>query len=161
MNKTSSGFVLVSALFLLVVIAALGLFTVTISTSQQQDSAMDAQGSRAYQAAKAGLEWGVYQFTKTNTSVVNGITTSSTTCVGLTNPTMPTGTQLSTFTVTITCTAYPITPALPYIDGGATFCVYQLKSTATTGTPGTLSYFERQVQLSLYQAPTNALVSCS
>jgi MSHA biogenesis protein MshP len=161
MNKTSSGFVLVSALFLLVVIAALGLFTVTISTSQQQDSAMDAQGSRAYQAAKAGLEWGVYQLTKNNATCDSLMTAAQ-------PLTMPTGTQLSAFKVYISCTVNAMPLTLPpttstpaYTDGDATFCVYQLISLATTGTQGSLGYFERQVQLSIYQAPTNGSGSCS
>ena len=55
------GFSLVSAIFLLVVIAALGTFAVTLSTTQHQSAAMDVMGSRAYQAARAGIEWAAYQ----------------------------------------------------------------------------------------------------
>ena len=55
------GFSLVSAIFLLVVIAALGTFAVTLSTTQQQSAALDIMGSRAYQAAHTGIEWGAYQ----------------------------------------------------------------------------------------------------
>ncbi len=89
MKNNQCGFALFSAIFLLVVIAALGIFAVTISTSQQQTSTMDFLGSRAYQAAKAGIEWGMYRITK-----------ASETCATLTQPTMPTG-QLSIFTVVI------------------------------------------------------------
>ena len=42
-------------------LAALGAFIVNISTSQQIGSALDVQGVRAYQAARAGIEWGLYQ----------------------------------------------------------------------------------------------------
>lgn len=132
MKKYHRGFVLVSAIFLLVVIAALGLFSVTISTTQQQSSAMDALGSRAYQAAKAGIEWSIYQITK------NGAA-----CATFT-PTMPAGTQLSAFAVSVTCSSIG-----PYTDGTATFSVYQLTSTATTGTAGSSSYFERQLQVAI------------
>lgn len=55
------GFSLVSAIFLLIVLAALGVAMVTISTTQHQSSSLDIEGVRAYQAAKAGIEWGVYQ----------------------------------------------------------------------------------------------------
>jgi Tfp pilus assembly protein PilX len=58
------GFSLISAIFLLVVIAALGTFAVTLSTTQQQSAAMDVLGARAYQASKAGIEWGAYQVLK-------------------------------------------------------------------------------------------------
>lgn len=126
------GFALVSAIFLLVVIAALGVFAVTISTTQQQSSAMDALGSRAYQAAKAGIEWGSYQIIK-----------NAATCATLTSPTMPAGTQLSQFTVTLSCSS------TAHTEGTNTFSVYQLISTATTGVVGTNSYFERQLQVSI------------
>ncbi|HEY6280567.1 MAG TPA: hypothetical protein VIW72_02070 [Burkholderiales bacterium] len=56
-----SGFLLVTAIFLLVILAALGAFILTISGTQQTGSALDVQGSRAYQAARAGIEWGSYQ----------------------------------------------------------------------------------------------------
>src|SRR3990167_1024656 len=61
MHKIQRGFSLVSAIFLLVVIAALGTFAVTLSTTQQQSAALDVMGARAYQAARVGIEWGAYQ----------------------------------------------------------------------------------------------------
>src|SRR5450759_682946 len=64
------GFSLVSAIFLLVVIAALGTFAVTLSTTQQQSAALDVLGSRAYQAARAGIEWGAYQVLQNNSCLV-------------------------------------------------------------------------------------------
>jgi MSHA biogenesis protein MshP len=137
------GFVLISAIFLLVVIAALGLFALTVSNTQQQNSVMDALGSRAYQAAKTGIEWGSYQITK-----------GGGTCAASSSLTMPAGTQLSAFTVTVNCTAYP-TPSTQYTDGTnldgspKNFSVYQLTSTATMGTVGSASYFERQLQVAV------------
>ena len=56
-----SGFSLVTAIFLLVILASLGAFIVTVSGLQQTSSALDVQGSRAYQAARSGIEWGTYQ----------------------------------------------------------------------------------------------------
>ena len=53
------GFSLVTAVFLLVVISALGAFAVTVSRSQQQSDVMDILGARAYQAAKTGIEWSI------------------------------------------------------------------------------------------------------
>lgn len=55
------GFALLSAIFILVVLAALGAFILSISSQQQIGSALDVQGVRAYQAARAGIEWGLYQ----------------------------------------------------------------------------------------------------
>src|SRR4030067_2020097 len=59
--RSSKGFSLVSAIFLLVVIAALGTFAMTLSTTQHQSAALDVMGARGYQAARAGVEWGAYQ----------------------------------------------------------------------------------------------------
>jgi MSHA biogenesis protein MshP len=56
-----NGFTMVTAIFILVVLAALGAFMVNVSTNQQIGSALDVQGARAYQAARSGIEWGVYQ----------------------------------------------------------------------------------------------------
>ena len=61
-NRHSSrhnGFAAIAAIFLLVALAALGAFMVTFSNTQQLTSAQDLQGSRAYWAARAGLEWGI------------------------------------------------------------------------------------------------------
>jgi MSHA biogenesis protein MshP len=57
----SRGVGLITAIFLLVVIAGLAVAMVTVYTTQQTGSALDVQGSRAYQAARAGLEWGIFR----------------------------------------------------------------------------------------------------
>lgn len=56
----SRGFLLPSAIFLLVVMAGLAAFLVNISNSQHIGSAQDVVGTRAYHAARSGLEWGFY-----------------------------------------------------------------------------------------------------
>ena len=58
--KPQTGFSLISAIFLLVVIAALGTFAVTLSTAQHQSQILDIMGARGYQAALAGIEWASY-----------------------------------------------------------------------------------------------------
>jgi len=57
--STQPGFAAVSAIFLLVALAALGGFMLTFSNAQQITSAQDIRGSRAYWAARTGLEWGI------------------------------------------------------------------------------------------------------
>lgn len=63
--KRLRGFAIVSAIFILVVLAALGAFILNISSSQQIGSALDVQGVRAYQAARAGVEWGLFRVQST------------------------------------------------------------------------------------------------
>ncbi len=56
----SRGFLIPSAIFLLVIMAGLAAVLVTVSSGQQQGAAQDVVGARAYQAARSGLEWGFY-----------------------------------------------------------------------------------------------------
>jgi len=67
-HKSENGFALVSAIFLLVVLAGLGAFMATVSTIQHAGSALDVQGAKAYQAAYAGTEWGLYHALKATPS---------------------------------------------------------------------------------------------
>jgi hypothetical protein len=55
------GFALILAVFLIVSLAAIGAYLLTVSNVQVATGVMDEQGARAYQAARAGLEWGAYQ----------------------------------------------------------------------------------------------------
>ncbi len=111
--KRLRGFAIVSAIFILVVLAALGAFIVNISTNQQIGSALDVQGVRAYQAARAGIEWGLHRQLQASS------------CVGATSFS-PTASTLSAFTVTVACTATPD----PGGFGGPV--IYSIRSTACT-----------------------------
>src|SRR5437899_3676273 len=64
-QRRSAGVGLVTAIFLLVVLAGLGGAMVALSAAQQSSSALDVEGARAYQAARAGIEWGLYQNLRT------------------------------------------------------------------------------------------------
>ena len=125
------GFSLISAIFLLVVIAVLGTFAVTLSTTQQQSAALDVLGSRAYQAARAGIEWGAYQILRNSNPCPSQVLT------GLPN-------TLSGFTVNVNCTSFP-----SYNEAGHTVNMYQLSSTAQQGTQGTPNYVERNLTVTI------------
>jgi MSHA biogenesis protein MshP len=123
------GFSLVTAIFLLVVIAALGTFAVTLSTTQQQSAALDVLGSRAYQAARAGIEWGAYQ------ALQNSACSPTQVLAALPN-------SLANFNVTVNCTSAATT------DGGTAITLYQLTSTAQ-GTSPSPNYVERQMTVTI------------
>ena len=91
--KRQAGVGLVTAIFLLVVIAGLAAAMVTIFTAQQAGSALDVQGARAYQAARAGIEWGLF---RQKNGAACGVGNSFA---------LPAASELGTFTVTVTCTA--------------------------------------------------------
>lgn len=129
------GFAIISALFILIVLALLGAFVVNMSGAQHIGSAQDLLGSRAYQAARAGIEWGAYQQQRVGS------------CVAATNLAMPaTASTLAGISVTVTCD----------INAG----VVRITSTACnqpTGLvcPNTVNptelYVERQVEVFLLQ----------
>lgn len=52
---------LMLAIFMIVTMAAIAVYLLTISTGQVQAGIQDEQGARAYQAARAGIEWGAYR----------------------------------------------------------------------------------------------------
>ncbi|MFZ5567534.1 MAG: agglutinin biogenesis protein MshP [Pseudomonadota bacterium] len=91
-RRLQGGFTAISAIVILVVLVALGAFIVSVSTSQQEGSAQDVLGVRAYEAARAGVEWGLYQQLRNNS------------CAGATSFVPPAPT-LSAYTVTVRCTA--------------------------------------------------------
>ncbi len=129
-HAAQRGFAIVAAIFLVVVLAALGAFMLTFSTVQHITSAQDIQGARAYQAARTGIEWGAYQVLR------NSSCTPSTSLT-------PGGTQAG-FSVTVQCA-----PFGPYTEGGGTVNMYQITSTASQGTLGSATYVERQLQATI------------
>jgi len=160
--KRIRGFAIVSAIFILVVLAALGAFIVNISTTQQIGSALDVQGVRAYQAARAGIEWGLYQVQSSNGfDYANPNTRACPATVTTSFSFAPAATTLSGFTVTIICTRTPVddTPANNPNNSPA---VYSITSTAcsepfagwtatTTACPNTANpgsfYVERRLEV--------------
>lgn len=121
-KQSQRGFVLVAAIFLLVVLAGLGAFMVSFSNTQHLTSAQDVQGSRAYWAARAGVEWAV--------SSIN--TTSG--CVG------PPA-SIDGFTLSISC------PSQTYVESGTpNKTIFSITSVASAGGGvGSLGYIERSL----------------
>jgi MSHA biogenesis protein MshP len=128
---------------LLVVIAALGTFAVTLSSTQQQSAALDVLGARAFQASRAGIEWGAYQVLP-NSAVPGGF--AATCRAGATSQVIsPLPNTLAGFNVNVQCSA------TAHSEAAATVTVYQLTSTATRGTVATPVYVERQMMAIIAQ----------
>jgi len=130
------GFSIITAIFLIVVLAALGAFAVSMFRVQQSSAAFDELGARGYQAAQAGIEWGAWQ-------VLRGPGT----CAAATGaPALPG--SLTLFTVSVTCAS------TAHNEAGSTVTIYQLTAIACNQpaagacpnpAPGP-DYVERQVQ---------------
>lgn len=147
--KISRGFALPSAIFLLIVLAALGAYIVNVSSNQQQGMALDVQGERAWQAANAGMEWGRYKLAVTPASPACPSGTAwggSTTSLGFSGTTTLTG-----FFATVECRLVEQTNVL-----GVSTWVFETRVTACApaaaveprcpGTPTAFGYVERQLQ---------------
>ena len=129
--RDASGFVLPAAIFLLVILASLAAYMVSLSRTSHISSALDVQGSRAYQAARTGIEWAAWQVVQNPTPLCTAVPTTLD---------FPPG-MLASFTVIVSCA-----PSGPYTDGADSVTVYQVTSTATAGSG--VDYVERQIQAS-------------
>ncbi len=136
MTAKQRGFSIITAIFLIVVLAALGAFAVSMFRVQQSSAAFDELGTRGYQAAQAGIEWGAWQ-------VLRPVVAS---CTAATNLALPG--SLVLFTVTVNCISTTHTEASNVVN------IYQLTATACNQPAGGAcpnpapgpDYVERQVQ---------------
>lgn len=144
-DKLQRGFSLITAIFLLVVLASLGAVMVTFFTAQQQSSALDVLGSRAYQAARAGMEWSVFQIAQSGVDGGAFVTA----CRGgapVPQLALPAGVQLSPFSVNVACSA------TSHVEGANTLWVYSVTSTATGvngALPGQPDYIARVISVTI------------
>jgi MSHA biogenesis protein MshP len=131
------GFAAIAAIFLVVVLAALGAFMLSLSNSQQVTSAQDTLGTRAYWAARAGMEW----------AVVAGpgvCPAANITLAALVAGVGPAG--IDGFTITIRCSRND------YTEAGVTRTLYRFESTASMGSGvGSVGYVERSVTAGVEQ----------
>lgn len=136
MKRGQRGFSIITAIFLIVVLAALGAYAVSLFRVQQTTAAYDELGARAYQAAQAGIEWGAWQ-------VLRGPGTCAAASGSLALPG-----SLSPFTVTVACVS------TAHSEAGNPVTIYRLSATACNQpaagacpnpAPGP-DYVERQVE---------------
>lgn len=144
-RPANRGFVLPSAIFLLVILAGLAAFLVNISMTQSATSAQDVQGARAYHAARAGIEWGLYQVLDPGNATVVAPANAAWPSM----PGCPAGALvIEGFNVTVNCN-----PAVPqdYFEAGnsRSLRVYRLVSTARLGAVGAANYVEREIQVTV------------
>ena len=167
--ERQSGFSVVAAIFLLVVLAVLSVIIASVTGLQQASSQLDILGVRAYQAARSGVEWGAHRVLDPNHTL------NPATCSPAVMPSCPavstnlTGLpgSLSPFTITVGCIASP-----PTTEGNRSVAVFTLTATACnqpTGggvcpnpAPTINDYVDRQVQASVSKCkdPTAAAPRC-
>lgn len=123
-HARQTGFTLVSAIFLLVIVALVAAYALSIGTSQRADTTLALVGKRADLAARSGMQWGVGRVLQDNACPAN--TSFS-----------PAGTGLSLFSVAVSCTSSTVT------EGATTYALYNLTVTATLGSEGSEDFARR------------------
>lgn len=123
----SQGFILVTVLFLISVIAVMAVVMSTTSSVQNFTTVYSLQQARAFFAARSGLEYGIQR------AVGAGVCTNS----AITLPGI-------SFNVSISCASVP-----GINEAGTITTVYTINSTATTGTLGNVGYVTRSLRVSV------------
>ncbi|MCC7484200.1 MAG: agglutinin biogenesis protein MshP [Burkholderiales bacterium] len=121
--RGASGFSIVTAVFLLVVLALLGAFIVSVTGLQQSGHQLDILGARAYQSSRAGIDWMAYRVLDPE----NALGSALAPCPALAAPPNLAGGlagSLAAFTVTLTCTRTTTT------EGARNVAVYEVTATA-------------------------------
>jgi MSHA biogenesis protein MshP len=135
--RRARGFALILAVFLIVSLAAIGAYLVTVSNVQVESTTKDELGARAYQAARAGLEWGAYRALRDLSCAPGPVV------IGFASA------ELAGFQAEVTCQDFG-----PETEGGATVNTFRVVSTgcnlspSCSGAPGP-TYVNRQLQLTV------------
>lgn len=126
-NVNQQGFTLISAIFLLVVLAVIGGFMVSIGGSQRATSSAALQGARAFQAARSGMEWAIFRVV--NDSDCSNVNTNTFTLADA---------GLNGFTIRFACQRSIHSEA-----GVNNVNIFTLTATATNSTFGSADYVRR------------------
>lgn len=130
------GVSVITAVFIMLLLGVISALMVNLMSTAHMTSAQDIEGSRAYQAAQAGVEWGLYH-------VLDPLNTTSLPVMPAC-PAPPILPVIDGFTVSLTCDRFPDN-ANVYTEGDRSITVYRLVATANKGTLGTPGFIERQI----------------
>jgi MSHA biogenesis protein MshP len=142
-SARQAGFSLVAAVFLIVVLAAMGAFAVRVAMSQYQGTNVGLLQARAQAAAEAGIEYGANVVLHQASPIFCKVSPSTRTFA------LAAG-ALKGFVVTVTCTP---TTHLIYSGGWQAYTVFTLAARASHGTYGGPDYVARSVTRNVTLAP--------
>ena len=132
-SSSQSGFALVAAIFLLLVLASASAMMVNMSGVQRRTSLFALLGDRAYYAAASGVEWGIHQALGSGCPATTTLNLSEGGLVG--------------FDVEVSCTSSS------HDEGSTTTTTYLLEAVAEYGTYGDPDYVKRRLQTVVTDAP--------
>lgn len=125
-GRREHGFALVAALFMLVVLAGLGVVAVKLANVQHHTVSLTMQSARAFQAAQSGIDYGAYR----------ALIAAS--CAPATFTYAEGG--LAGFNINVTCNA------TVHAEGANITNVYALEAFAWSGVYGTPDYVSRRIR---------------
>jgi MSHA biogenesis protein MshP len=131
-RRSSGGFALVPAIFLLVVLAGLGVFAVRLVLLQQQTVTSGLRAAQALNAARAGVAWASYRALALNVCGAATLNLTEGATAG--------------FTVTVDCAQST------HVEGADTIAVYVIDVRAESGAYGGSDYVSRRVQAKVTDA---------
>lgn len=141
-RRCARGFATVVVIGMLVMLAVLGTSLVVISTTQQGGYILDIQGSKAYHASRAGLEWAMY----------NVLRTGGAGCAAVNGTSFALAGNLTGFSVTTACTQSAHEEAT-YPAGVTMFALSATGCNAaacpTASAPPPAFYVERQLRVTV------------
>lgn len=114
------GISIVMAIFLLLLFGLIAALMATMLSTASMTEAQDIEGARTYQAARAGIEWGVYQLDP------NATKSDLPDCFS-----PATLTAIPGYSVRVACAPYP-GAATTYQEGSRTIRIFQITATATS-----------------------------
>ncbi len=125
LRAVQHGVSIIAAIFLLLLFAVLAALMTTLVTTSNTTAAQDVMGSRAYQAAQAGVEWGLFQLDP------EGTNSALPSCFAAT-----TLNQIPNYTVSVGCVACPggagcAGAGASYAEAGKTIRIFRITATAT------------------------------
>lgn len=131
-SKQQCGASLVTAIFLIVVLATLGTFAVRLAVVQQQTTSAAIRATQAMLAAQSGIDWAAHR------ALNSGSCTPATLAL--------TEAGANGFSVSVTCTQSTHTEA------GATINVFSIESLAQSGVYGGPDYVSRRLHAKVTDA---------
>nr|WP_298164787.1 pilus assembly protein MshP [uncultured Pseudomonas sp.] len=123
LNPREQGFGLVAAMFLIIVVAAVIATMARLAVTQNATTSLAIQQARAYQVARAGLEYGIARVL------------ADAACADFT---------LDGFAVLMSCTSSS-TPVLEEEGKSSATTFYRVEATATLGSPASPDYAYRKL----------------
>lgn len=145
LSSRQRGVSVMAAIFLLMLMASLAAVMARMISATNIDAAADIAGSRAYLAARAGVEWAMYQLDP-NAAEAN---IDNIACPGG-------GPSIPNHSLFIQCTVYPTTGH--YTEGGKSIRIFRIVATATASglrAPGG----ERQVEVTVEKCRDSAITA--